>query len=446
MEEYQDTHSETTRIKISKFQDPVYTQHAMRVESRLKKYTFNKQFLDLLESVYDAVIITEIDGNVIKCNTRALELFSYTQEEFWLRNIVSLISGATGEVLGSIRESLSNDRRVFIEAYCRCQDHSQFPAEITANLVHLEEHGLRLCFFIRNVTLRKKTEEALQAAQQELIEQAHTTGMAEIATGILHDIGNIMNSANVSCDIISSSTSKDPLDALKRTVDLLIQQEDLGDFFTSDERAAKVPCILDKVLQILNTQNEKLRKETDNLKVKLGTIKDVISTQQSYAKGDMFVENVNLKNIVEDSLSIVKAGLTPNSIQINMDLTDNLVVQARKSNLIHVFVNLIQNAKDATSSLPRGDRIIEIETGLCQDGIYSRISDNGEGIPEDRLEQIFSHGYTTKASGHGFGLHMCANFIATIGGKIWAESEGSGLGSSFFILFPIPENEDEVSE
>lgn len=105
--------------------------------------------------------------------------------------------------------------------------------------------------------------------------------------------------------------------------------------------------------------------------------------------------------------------------------------------LIHVLVNLIRNAADAMQRAPEGQRLLTVAVAAgAGTGAIVRITDTGEGIPADRLERLFTLGFTTRSEGHGFGLHACANALHQMGGRILAESEGPGRGARFTLEFP----------
>ena len=434
----------TTRLRIPEpQQEPLSDTHQLRRLKRTSSYQFGSQFEQLLNNVYDAVLLTESDGRVIKCNPRALELFGYSRDALRRRNILNLISGAAPELLETIRDSLEGNRRVFIEAYCHRKDQSSFPSDITACFFELEDESCKLCFFIRNTTVRKQTEEALQKAQKQLVESALQSGMAEMATGVLHDVGNLINSISVSCELMESTLNDDTLDAMEKTNRLLKECPDLGAYFTSDPKAGKIPAIYEKIRQVLADDHTNLGKEIANLKNKIQTTRDVIATQQHYAKAELFKETVNLNAIIDDALSIVQRNVIRYRLQVERTGVRQPIVRAQKSKIVHIMVNVLQNALDAMANVPESERRLQFESGYGADCVYVKIRDSGEGIPKENLETVFHHGFTTKPAGHGFGLHTCANFMTEMGGKIWAESDGKDTGAAFYLAFPLPSEDTE---
>jgi PAS domain S-box-containing protein len=393
-------------------------------------------FLELLESVYDAVLITTADGRVIKTNGRAKDFFHFTRLEFLRCNILDLISGASPDLLPSTAEYLQSQRHVLIEAYCVRRDGSFFPAEITVNTIHigLTQH---LCFFIRNITVRKETEEALAKAQSDLVTAAHSAGMAEIATGVLHDVGNILNSVNVSSEMILKQLSAGTVNAFEKVDAMMAEQTDVADFLSNDPKGQKVPQLISGLVKRLGKEWEELRDETRGLSDKIEMIKNVIHTQQSYAKAGLHMEPCSLPRLLEDALSIQAATLSKHAIHVERLFAPVPVVQAQRTKLIHILTNLIRNALDAMRDNGERQRELTLAIGHDDKDVYIRIKDSGSGISEENLTKIFTHGFTTKQDGHGFGLHSCANFMTEMGGRIAVASDGPEQGSAFTLYLPI---------
>ncbi|MFT5131307.1 MAG: signal transduction histidine kinase, partial [Rhodothermales bacterium] len=366
---------------------------------------------------------------------RAVEFFQFREPEFRSLSILELLQGATEDLLSTTAESLHREQFVFIEGYCRRRNGDLFPADITVNLLHTSEKP-KLCFFIRNISLRRETEEKLAKARRQLIETAHGAGMAEIATAVLHDIGNVLNSVNVSCDVILQALSKPTTEMLMRTNALVMQHEDnLADFFNNDPQGSKVPELLERIAGGLFDERAEILTEATSLRNNVSRIKDVISTQQTYAKAEYYVEEFHLNDVVDDAINIQLTNAQ--YLQVDRDFGTTPTVSTQRTKLVMILMNILANARDAMASNPINERFLDVKTGLQDDGnVFVSISDNGEGISEMNLNKIFTHGFTTKAGGHGFGLHTCANLMTEMNGRVIAESDGPDQGSSFTLVFP----------
>jgi PAS domain S-box-containing protein len=392
-------------------------------------------FLEFFEAVYDAVLITEVNGRIIKANGRAVEFFEFREPEFRSLSILEMLQGATKDLLSITVESLHREQFVFIEGYCRRRNGDLFPADITVNLLRTSE-APKLCFFIRNITLRHETEEKLTKARQQLIETAHGAGMSEIATAVLHDIGNVLNSVNVSCDVILQALGKPTAEMLIRTNALVMQHKDeLADFLTNNPQGRKVPELLERIASELFDERAGILSEATSLRNNVSRIKDVISTQQTYAKAEYFVEEFRLNDVVDDAINIQLTNAQ--YLQVDRDYGATPTVSTQRTKLVMILMNILANARDAMIGNPINERFLDVKTGLQDDGnVFVSIADNGEGICEENLTKIFTHGFTTKADGHGFGLHTCANMITEMNGCLIAESNGYGEGSTFTLVFP----------
>jgi len=169
-------------------------------------------------------------------------------------------------------------------------------------------------------------------------------------------------------------------------------------------------------------------------------MKEVISTQQAYAKSGFHSEQLNLSELVEDALKIQEASLKKWGVKLNTNYAETPLCTGQKSKLLQVITNLVKNAKEAMNDNDQFNRPKEltIETGKLNDSaLYLTVKDNGCGISEEQLNKIFNHGFTTKESGHGFGLHTCANAMTEMKGALKVDSDGLQEGACFTVTIPI---------
>ena len=442
MQDYNNT--DTMRMKITGRSFPKKGMSSKNLSNLEKSRNrsqrrFESDFHELLESTYDAVILTDVDGNIIKGNERTSEYFQYDPKEIVKLNIINLISGADKRNIDVIYETLTNEQRVFIESQGQRRNKTIFPTEITVSLLHLTEIQVP-CFFIRNISLRVETEKALTKAQQELVEIAHNAGMAEIATGVLHDVGNLLNSINVSCDLMLESLNSSLIDSLDKVNEQVAKQSDITKYLTEDPKGKQIPQVYQKLGGELMNEKNLLISEAKNLQDKIKIVKDVITTQQMYAKVGLHEEEISVWDLIQDSLAIFKSTIDSNTLKLDETIKELPKIRIQKSKLVHVFLNLIKNAWDALIGINDRPKRIYIFGEVENDEYLSLyIQDNGCGIKEENMRKIFTHGFTTKDSGHGFGLHNCANLMTEINGKIYVQSEGENQGATFKLIIPIVE-------
>lgn len=132
------------------------------------------QFHALLQSIYDAALICGADGRILEGNIRAVEFFLYPREELIGLSICNIISGADESLLETVKQNLENERFTLIQAYCVRKNQTYFPAEIAVNRLMTRE--MRLCFMVRDITVRRQAEEMLRTEHNAI--QNATSGIA----------------------------------------------------------------------------------------------------------------------------------------------------------------------------------------------------------------------------------------------------------------------------
>ena len=292
----------------------------------------------------------------------------------------------------------------------------------------------------REMAERSRAEQELELLHQELLVSARRAGMAEIATGVLHNVGNVLNSINVSATLASDRMRQSKVAELARATQLIEKHaEDLGTFITLDPKGKKLPHFLGLLATHLVDERTDILKELELLTSMVNHVKTVISTQQSYAGVSGVIETVDVGTLLDDAMKLNSASFDRHQISVVKDCEAIPKVRLDKQKVLQILVNLINNAKDAITDNPnQTDRNLIVRTSVTDhDTLQFCITDNGMGIPSENLTRIFSHGFTTKKAGHGFGLHSCANAAIELGGSLVAASEGLGTGATFILELPF---------
>ena len=281
----------------------------------------------------------------------------------------------------------------------------------------------------------------LEKTHQELLDTAHRAGMAEVANNVLHNVGNSLNSALVPAGLIKERVNQSRVAAVKKVADLLeSNEESLARFFQEDPRGRKLPAYIAELGDILSEERHTTVLQIERLMDSLHHIKDVVSLQQSYAGGVILEEELSLSQILEDAIRMEAAGLRGGAIKIVREFEEIEPLKSDRHKLLLIIVNLLSNARDALGEWERSEKEIKlkIERGRNQsdkDKIFVTVRDNGPGIEEENLEKIFSHGFTTKKNGHGFGLHSSANTAGELGGRLYAKN--GRPGACFILELPV---------
>lgn len=300
----------------------------------------------------------------------------------------------------------------------------------------------------RKVTERtrqlERTVNELQKTQTQLTDVAHHAGMAEIATGVLHNVGNVLNSVNMSATTLSSRLRSSRLNHLKRLTDRLTQDnEELRNLVDSHGRGEKLREYMGKLSARLMGEREDLLKEVEFLTEKVEHIRSIINSQQNYARRVPFREQVELATLVRDILEMHGPSFTKHGIRVACDFADVSPAHLEKSKLVQVLDNLIKNAAESMADARCVNRVLTIRIEpYGPDTARIVVSDCGQGIAPENLEMIFTYGFTTKPKGNGFGLHSAALAISSIGGTIQVHSDGLGTGAKFTVELPLGDKED----
>jgi signal transduction histidine kinase/DNA-binding LacI/PurR family transcriptional regulator len=280
--------------------------------------------------------------------------------------------------------------------------------------------------------------EKLEQSYKKLIDNAHKEGMTNAANGMLHNISNVLNSINTSIflmgDLIRASFIEDFLRAnalLEKNID------NIEDFICNNVKGKKLMEFYTKLGEPLQKFQEEIINNLNRLDEKSNMINDILIAQQNYEGLKYMAEEVSIINILEDALKMNMATLEKNNIKIIKNYDKDSIVKIQRTKLLHVLMNIIKNAKEAMTDTPEEDRVLTLTVNSDASGVYIRIRDKGCGMSEDMLRSIFAYGFTTKLTGHGFGLHSCANYMTEMGGRLIAESQGEGRGATFILSFYI---------
>lgn len=283
----------------------------------------------------------------------------------------------------------------------------------------------------------KEALKTLENTRGELVEKAHKAGMADMATGVLHNVGNILNSVKTSSAVMEDLIESSKIKGWFKANELLQKHEDnLGEFFTENPKGKQLVNYYSKLEQAVKRERSTLMEHNERLKTKVELINDVIAAQQSFASSGSYEERIDLKKIIDDVLTLQTGSSERHGIKIEKKIDSVEQVKGQRTKLMHILVNFYKNAKEALLEVPAEEKKIIIRLFQNDRNVFLSFSDNGSGINKEDLNKIFSHGFTTKANGHGFGLHSCANYMSEMGGQIKAESDGPGEGATFTLVFP----------
>jgi signal transduction histidine kinase len=262
--------------------------------------------------------------------------------------------------------------------------------------------------------------------------------MAEVATSVLHNVGNVLNSVNVSaalvCDIIRRAT----VSYVGKVATLLeTHAGNLAEFMTNDPQGRQLPGFLSQLAGQLTGEQAKAAGELELLGRNIEHIKDIVAMQQSYAKFAGLTETIQLGELVEDALRMNAGALARHEVKLIREYATVPPVTVEKHKVLQILVNLIRNAKYACDESGSSAKTITVQIAATGEGVRIVVRDNGVGIKPENLALIFNHGFTTRRGGHGFGLHSGALAARELGGSLTVHSPGPGQGATFTLALPL---------
>jgi PAS domain S-box-containing protein len=290
---------------------------------------------------------------------------------------------------------------------------------------------------IEDITERRLAEEELERVHKQLLVASRQAGMAEVATNVLHNVGNVLNSVNVSASIVAERIKKSKCAGLPRVAALLDEHaSDLAAFLTGSQ-GRHLPVYLKELAAELTAERDAAIAELAELRNNVEHIKEIVAVQQSYARRGGVTDMVDVRTLVEDSLRINEGAFSRHGVTLVRDFQDVPLIAVDKHKVLQILVNVIRNAKYACDESAGAEKRVTVRVRAAEGKMLVSVIDTGVGILPGNLERIFSHGFTTRKDGHGFGLHSCALAAKELGGSLKGESAGAGHGATFTLTLPL---------
>ncbi len=320
----------------------------------------------------------------------------------------------------------------------------RFAEEILTKLRHLTatlEHRVTertAALLDANVRLRGSLEQN-RAMQQQIVDASRRAGMADVATSVLHNVGNVLNSVNVSAGVVMETVERSRIQGIGQLCTLLKQHEgNWVRFVTEDDKGRKLPAYLEALAAAVEDERSRIIAELSSLQRNIDHIKVVVARQQGQAKAALgVVESVSLPTLLDDAVKLALGG-QEGEIIVERSYAEIPRARLDRHKLLGTLTNLLANARDAMASQPYEQRFVRLELSVLDGRRFAIvISDTGCGISPEDLERVFGFGFSTKPGGHGFGLHASAIATAEMGGTLTAHSEGLGRGAHFRIELPM---------
>jgi len=291
----------------------------------------------------------------------------------------------------------------------------------------------------KNISELKEAERQIAQVHKQLLEASRLAGMAEVATNVLHNVGNVLNSVNISAALILSSLRASKMPGLTRALQMMDEHaDDLGTFLASDAKGKMLPGYLQQLVPVLVAEQRDSIEELVALTKNVDHIKEIIAAQQAHAGASSVVETAQIRELVDQALRINAGALVRRYVVVEKDIAPIPDLPLDKGRILQILVNLIGNAEQAMESVTDREPRLRLQVDMAPgQRLRIGVTDNGMGIAPEALTRVFAHGFTTKKTGHGFGLHSAVIAAQEMGGTLTAHSDGPGTGATFTLELPI---------
>ena len=275
-------------------------------------------------------------------------------------------------------------------------------------------------------------------SRRQLVDQSFQAGFAELAKGVLHNLGNAMTPLGVRLAKLADGLRDAPV------ADVELAMSELAGEAAGTARYADLEEFLRLGSREVGAAVGAARADVTVIQRQTGIVQTALAELMRSTRNEHVVESVRLPDLVQQTLEIVPDACRQRLV---VEADDSLrrigVVQVARTVLRLVLQNLIINAADAVRDAGREKGMLRVAAEIVREAdreqLHLRCEDNGVGIAKADLERVFDQGFSTKSrdTNHGIGLHWSANAIAALGGRLWAASEGPGLGASIHLMIPL---------
>jgi len=275
----------------------------------------------------------------------------------------------------------------------------------------------------------------------ELGEAAYKIEMADVASTVLHNVGNVLTSVAVAANMVESVVDQSSVTLVNRMAELInTHQEDLGTYLTEDPKGKRIPSSLEKLGIHLIEEQRTVLKEMKGLVRNIRHMKQIIASHQTMAKSAGQAEQISLVDVLSHAMELSFQPGDAKWMTIRRDYQEMPTVLVDQHQLLQVLVNLLRNAKQAMRQQAQASHELNLNVqyqGEDRTSVVMTIQDSGIGIAPEHLSKMFTRGFTTKKDGNGIGLHSSILAIQNMGGSIHVQSDGVGRGATFTLTFPV---------
>jgi len=287
--------------------------------------------------------------------------------------------------------------------------------------------------------------EARERANAKAKQLARDAGVAQVTTGVLHNIGNALTSVKIALEVLDGSRVRNHLDRVARLGYMLAEHKgELEQFLLRDPRGSKVTEYLMALAPELERDRDALRADLERSRERVEHIVRILRAYQDHGRATLEYERVKVDELVDFALEVALSSTRRTRYQVRRELAELPPIRIDKHRTLQILINLVRNAADAIDESGRDGGTMKIVVSRPEDHLLAfAVVDDGVGIAVENLERIFNHGFTTKSKeASGFGLHTSANAASEMGGRLTVHSDGPGRGARFLLELPFRDDEE----
>lgn len=316
-------------------------------------------------------------------------------------------------------------------------EHSQ--SKVVAQNEQLERINDTL---VQEIEERKRIQAERELLNRKLLERSRSVGMADVASTVLHNVGNVLNSLNISVDVAMRALKRVPVDDIAVIASLLQQhRHELADYLSEDAQGKQIPAYLAMLAESVTAHQAQVESELIGLSRNVDHIRHVVDRQVHLARPErMMCEPVRFRELMEQALAIYRPALDRRGCEIVERYDKELEGLCDRHQVLQILVNLVSNAHNAMDAVPDQSHRLTLQVGVAKDRpgfVRFEVIDTGVGIAGEHLPRLFTQRFTTRSDGHGIGLHSAALAAKSLGGTLRAKSDGPRRGATFTLDLPV---------
>jgi PAS domain S-box-containing protein len=414
-----------------------------------REATLEDRYRDLFENANDIVFSQDRSGRLTAINRAAEEISGHRRAELLTRSLFDFLApDRRDEALRLFERLLAGEEPpTRFDTALVARDGRRVPLEMAVRPRTSRGAITGIDGIARDVSARERAAAELTAAHARLVEVSRRAGMAEVASSVLHNVGNVLNSVNVSTALLGERLSGSRVPKLARAVALLRARAAAGDlaaFLTHDPEGQRLVTYLTGVAAHLGGERDELAREVESLARSVEHIKEIVAMQQGYARAPGGAEKTLAASIlVDEALRMLddapgRSAPSRPTIETRREVADDPQITVEKHKVVQILINLVSNARQACAERAAGPGRVTVRVENAATGrVRFSVSDDGIGIAPEILARVFEHGFTTRKEGHGFGLHGAALMAKELGGSLGVASDGPGRGATFTLDLPL---------